>query len=182
MLEIEVKAKIEDLDALRERFEKSGCTFSEEISQHDKIYIWQEKTFTQLNPWDNALRIRTTWYMDWSKKHTFNLKQNTWNWLAKIERETDIIDPKQMHESILMMWYKLCSHIQKTRKKGKHPTLWVELCLDTVEWLWSFIEVEKMSDQDPEQVQEELYQFLESHWISRKQRVFKWYDILLHEK
>jgi adenylate cyclase class 2 len=55
------------------------------------------------------------------------------------------------------------------------------ICLDKVDGLGSFVEVEKMSADDTEKVQEELMKFLESLGISREQRIRKGYDTLMWE-
>jgi len=58
----------------------------------------------------------------------------------------------------------------------------VEICLDEVENLGSFIEVEKMSDGDSKQIQEELAEFLGLLGVSPKDRVTKGYNTLMLER
>jgi len=55
------------------------------------------------------------------------------------------------------------------------------ICLDEVEGLGSFIEVEKTSAEDGEAIQEELFNFLESLGVKREDRVFKGYDTLKYD-
>ncbi|MDP2670811.1 MAG: hypothetical protein Q8O99_08220 [bacterium] len=49
--------------------------------------------------------------------------------------------------------------------------------------LGSFIEIEQLVDQgDAEEIQEILFQFLESLGVTRNARVTKGYDVLLYEQ
>ena len=58
----------------------------------------------------------------------------------------------------------------------------MEICLDEVKDLGNFIEVEKITDEDPDKVQEELFRFLESVGVRREDRVVNGYDILMWRK
>jgi adenylate cyclase class IV len=51
--------------------------------------------------------------------------------------------------------------------------------LDEVDGLGSYIEVEKMSDEDGEKIQNELFDFLQILGVSKEDRVLKGYDTLM---
>jgi adenylate cyclase class 2 len=85
-----------------------------------------------------------------------------------------------MAEIVLLMGYYEFNTVSKVRRKCRYKNY--EICLDEVEELGNFIEVEKMSDEPSEVVQEELFTFLESLGISREDRATKGYDILLYQK
>lgn len=181
MLEVEVKAACDDLASLQQQLIELGCTFGAPVMQDDTIYISEGKTLESLLPGDNVLRIRTTTTATWTTTHLFTLKQQSWNDLAKQERETAIQDPKQMHDSLLMMGYMICSTVHKRRQKTSYHDK--EICLDTVHGLGSFIEVEQLTtDGDVDEIQEQLFSFLTSLGIDRSARVTKGYDVLLYEK
>ena len=75
-----------------------------------------------------------------------------------------------------MGFYKF-SHLQKTRRKCRYKEY--EICLDVIDTLGSYIEVEKMSSGDDEKTQEELFTFLESLGVKRKDRETRGYDIIM---
>ena len=56
-----------------------------------------------------------------------------------------------------------------------------EICIDEVEDLGSFIEIEKISDEDSDAVRSELNDFLEILGVSASDEVHKGYDILIME-
>ena len=57
------------------------------------------------------------------------------------------------------------------------------ICLDKVEGLGEFIEVEKITEQDDSiQTQKKLFDFLKSLGISEEDQVFKGYDTLIEEQ
>ena len=58
----------------------------------------------------------------------------------------------------------------------------MEICLDVVEGLGTFIEVEAFADGKTEEVQERLFAFLRTLGIKDEDRVTKGYDTLVREK
>ena len=97
--------------------------------------------------------------------------------------ETVLIDCGQSNKGqdiINYLGYKQVIEVNKVRRKTKYKDF--EICLDQVEGLGSFIEVEKMSDQDASVVQEELFEFLKQLGIREQDQVHKGYDTLLFEK
>jgi predicted adenylyl cyclase CyaB len=66
--------------------------------------------------------------------------------------------------------------VRKVRRKGKLDN--DEICLDEVEGLGGFIELERLADDDanPENVAEDLYQKLESLGLSRRDEEKRGYD------
>lgn len=180
MLEIEVKVQVQDLSLLQQQFESMGCIFSEPKIQEDHVYILLNREFPSLFLWDNALRIRKMeqW---WIATHLFTLKQQTGNWLAKIEKETVIANPEQMHDAILLMGYKEVSCVIKRRIISFYKDM--EICLDHVEWLGDFIELERqVVEGDFDQIQEEMIVFLSSMGVDMTHRVYVGYDILIRQK
>ena len=58
-----------------------------------------------------------------------------------------------------------------------------EICVDNVQDLGDFIEVESITDEgDAGSIQEEMFSFLESLGVKREDRVFDGYDILILKK
>lgn len=85
-----------------------------------------------------------------------------------------------MKGAIELLGYHQAIHVVKTRTKTKYQDM--EICLDEVEELGSFIEVEKIVEGEGETVQNELFGFLETIGVSKENRVLKGYDTLLYIK
>jgi predicted adenylyl cyclase CyaB len=79
------------------------------------------------------------------------------------------------------MGYKIAAKVNKTRVITHYDGC--EICLDDVENLGSFIEMEKLTKEgDSEKIQEELFTFFESLGIKRQDRMISGYDILMIQK
>lgn len=173
--EIEVKAKAGNLKEIKTKLEALGCTFTEPIVQEDVIFVNYSGDFSDFKPGQNFLRIRKA-----KGKILFTLKQSVKNELDSIEKETEIADAEEMRGAIELMGYHEAVQVHKTRTKTKHNG-W-EICLDEVKGLGSFIEVESITDEDADKVQEELFAFLQTLGVSRDDRVLNGYDTLVYLK
>ena len=176
MKEVEVKAKVDNLDALKEKLVQMGCVFSEPLVQKDKIYLHKSMKFSDMGRGKVILRIRRS-----DDKATLNLKKQLENELDNIEEEL-VIDNAEAGTRILKyLDFDEVVRVSKRRTKGKLNDL--KICLDDVDELGTFIEVEKMTeDEDSLKIQEELFEFLESLGVKRESGVLKGYDTLIEEK
>ena len=84
---------------------------------------------------------------------------------------------EELEKLLSVMGYFPVLHIKKERVIG-HLNEY-EICLDNVESLGPFIEVEKMSDEDPQAVRKELQDFLFSLGVKEEDEVHVGYDILM---
>jgi adenylate cyclase, class 2 len=173
--EIEVKAKVEDLNILKKKLEELGCVFSLPTEQKDTIFVNFDSDFTAFMPGTNLLRIRET-----NSKIIFTLKQPQSNELDCIEKEIEVSDKEQLKDILELMGFHEAIQVHKIRTKTKFNEL--EICLDEVKELGTFVEVEKITDGDGETVQNELLNFLESLGVSRENRVTRGYDTLVYLK
>lgn len=174
--EIEVKARMRDEAAVRAALMAQGCTLSDPIVQDDTVYL--PKGVDPLNGYAglNVLRIRRQ-----GDRAIFTLKQNRGNELDCLEHETDITDPEQLDAIIRLLGFELFARVRKARQKGKLGEY--EVCLDHVDDLGDFIEVEKMTNEENgEAVQTELFTFLQRLGVSPSDRVFNGYDTLMWQK
>ncbi len=176
--EIEVKAKISDIEKIKEKLIKMGCVLSEPIIQDDVTFVDSDYgPYDQFQSGKNILRIRK----NNNNKYIFTLKQPQKNEMDVIERETEISDPEEFKEALILMGYKKIVEIYKTRIKTKYDDC--EICLDNVEGLGFFIEVEKIvEDTDGEEIQNKLFEFLISLEVDPKDRVLNGYDTLIYMK
>jgi len=175
--EIEVKARVADLGELTKKLEAMGVVLSEPIIQNDQTFIDESYgSYDKFQPGRNILRIREN-----NGKFIFTIKQSQSNELDSIERETEIAEPEEFREALLLMGYKPAVEIHKVRRKAKYKDY--EICLDEVKELGSFVEVEKITDEkNAVEVQNKLFEFLESLGVKREDRVTNGYDTLIYLK
>lgn len=175
--EIEVKAKVSNFQSVRNQLEQFGCVFSEPVRQEDDVFVNFDEDFTQLKLGANFLRIRKE-DRGGKKRILFTVKQSATNELDCIEKETEIMDAEQLEGALLLMGYHKAISVYKTRTKTKYMDM--EICLDEVDHLGSFIEVEKITDGEGKDVQEELFCFLETLGVKREDRIINGYDTLMY--
>lgn len=176
MKEIEVKARMREPEAVLNKLNGLGCKFSEPIKQDDIIFLSRDITeFPEDKRGINFLRIR-----DQDKKIIFTLKQPVTNELDCIEREVVVSDARQMKEILDYLGYQEVVRISKVRKKCRYKEY--EVCLDDVKELGEFIEVEKISREDGEEVQKEIVNFLLGLGVKEEDVIVKGYDTLMYNK
>ncbi len=176
MQEVEVKAKIKDLQSIKIKLTEMGCSFSEPLVQKDIIFLHNSTKTQEILKDKVTLRIRNTN----DKKYTFTLKKKLTNELDNIEREIIINDPKQAEDILNYMNYYEVIRVSKTRIESKYQDM--TICLDEVEKLGSFIEVEKLTtNEDGQEVQKNLSKFLASLGVSDSDFILKGYDTLMIE-
>ena len=173
--EIEVKAKVKDFEALISKLNEIGCVLSEPITQDDYVYNQKGVNLKDHSHNTPVLRIR-----EQGNKIIFTLKKNRSNELDCIEKEVDVNDRDTMFDIFELLGFQKTVEVHKKRKKGNYHEY--EICLDEVQDLGSFIEVEKISDEDGEKVQNELFDFLKMLGVEKEDRVLVGYDTQLWRK
>ena len=178
MREIEIKLRANNLKEVESKLAEKGCVLSEPISQHDVVYSLKgsRNEFQSAQEGDIVIRIR---YLKDSAELT--LKQQGCNESDNIECETEVVDPKQIHHMLeLLGWYPAVE-VKKIRRKGKLGLY--EICLDEVERLGTFIELEKLTDEniDAEEVRQELFKELQSLGLSRNDEETRGYDTQIYQ-
>ncbi len=178
MREIEIKLKVKNREELLRALTERGCVLSEKINQHDTIY--SHPTFyqagNQMKEGAIVTRIRQQ-----DDRTEFTLKQQQSHELDNNEYELAITDPVTMDKILKVLGFYPTSEVKKIRQTGKLEDYTV--CLDQVEKLGNFIELEKLTDDtiDPVLVEEELFHTLESLGLSRNDQIKKGYDTLMFE-
>jgi len=150
--EIEVKAKVKDLETLKNKLEEMGCVLSAPIIQND--YIYNQKGVNLKNHSHDipVLRIR-----EQGEKIIFTLKKNRSNELDCIEKELEVSNKETLKDIFELLNYVSTIEVHKKRIKTNYKDY--EICLDEVVGLGSYVEVEKISDEDGAKVQNELFAF-----------------------
>lgn len=176
MKEVEVKAHVKNIGDLEDKLIALGCVFSEPLRQDDRVYTKKGDSIGASYRGMIVLRIRNQ-----NGATILTLKQQQENEKDNIEREVRVDEPDQMHDMLTIMGFDEAIRVKKVRRHCRYKD--TTICLDEVEGLGSFIEVEKLTEgEGGVKVQEELFQFLESLGVSRDQRVFEGYDTQLFNK
>ncbi|HEY4514820.1 MAG TPA: class IV adenylate cyclase [Candidatus Paceibacterota bacterium] len=178
MREIEVKMRVSDHDKLEKVLSERGCVLSEPISQHDVIYSpGRDSYWNDYKEGDVAIRIRNQ-----DGVSMFTLKQQKSGEHDNLEYETVIGDKEAMHGALNALGWSPEVEVKKLRRKGKLGEL--EICLDVVEELGTFVELEKMcqDDTDPADVEEMLLATLEELGIPRSNQEKRGYDTQMWQK
>jgi adenylate cyclase class 2 len=174
MREIEVKYRVEGLEALLVALKSRGIELSEPVFQDDQAYAPTGWQFGDSKLGVSFLRLRTV-----GGRHYFALKQPAENVQACLEYETEVADRQAMHCAILHMGYKPTVRIAKTRRVATLEDC--SLCVDDVEGVGGFLELERLvlDDVDALVAQAELAAFVNSLGIAVT-RTSETYDSLVH--
>lgn len=183
MNEIEVKAILRDKEKVLEHLKNAGAIMLGTKYQKD-IAFWPN----DIKNIDgghllgrNYMRIREQ-ESNGQKKIIFTLKQTASNQLDCKEYEIDVQekDIPTLKNLILTLGYYEFITIEKNRTTAKIDDM--EVCLDDVTNLGSYIELEKFGDpKDAKKIQKELNDILASWDINQNDYVYEGYDILLHK-
>lgn len=174
MNEIEIKVKFNDLNQVLSQFTELGCVFTEPKHQEDVIFLDAKMTEYKIEEGTIVLRTRNE-----NGKYSFTIKQQLGKNLSSKEYEIDISNADIMGDMIKLMGFKELVRVSKTRLKGKLGIY--NLCIDNVERLGNFIEVECMTERtDYEDVQNEMLNFLNQVGIDTSQRVNIPYDTQIY--
>ena len=171
MREVEVKYRLQDSEALLATLEMRGIELGPPAGQDDQAYApsgWSYGDDRQGVPF---ARLRTT-----GGRHVFTLKRPAENLLSCEEHETDITDREQMHAAIVAMGFCPTVRIVKVRRSAAYGDML--LCVDEVEGLGWFLEVERMvsGDAPGDVIQAELCRFVESLGVEaeRTEQTYDW--------
>jgi len=175
MQEIEVKARVRNKAEVLKRLASLNCHLSAPISQRDRIFIPNGLTLPTVAG-VNVLRIRQQ-----GGEYIFTVKQRLTNQLNCLERETTVDNLEAVVEMCTLLGYFEVSQVNKLRRKCKYDVF--EICVDEVEGLGDFIEVEKLSTgEDSAAVQKELFELLESLGVAKTDQVWDGYDVLMYNQ
>jgi adenylate cyclase class 2 len=180
MREIEIKARVENLDSIIDALKAQGAEVTEPVTQHDVVYgpNGVDGGGDNTAPW---LRIRTETRDD-ETTHFFTLKKSVTNQLDSIEHETIVENAEELEKIISLLDFELYSDLTKTRQKTHINE--IEICLDYVDGLGYFVEAEKLTSDDIDypEVIEGLWVLLESIGVSRADEVTDGYDVLMNKQ
>ncbi len=177
MREIEIKLKVNNLEELENKLAEAGLIISKEVFQHDVVYTSTNEDYASLEGREGyiAIRIRRQ-----DGKNILTLKKQLSHELDNLEYETKVENFETMNQILQLLGWKPVVEVKKLRKKGKLGEF--EICLDRVEELGDYLELEKMADDsaDPVQVSKELFAALAPFGLSEKDEEKRGYDTLMY--
>ncbi|NTW30660.1 MAG: class IV adenylate cyclase [Candidatus Moranbacteria bacterium] len=175
MKEIEIKARIRDIDTLTGVLAAKGFVFGEPAVQNDVIFLPAGIEFPEITKGVPVVRVRNA---DGVFTLTLKMRVIAGKELIKLEKEVNVSDDKTAIEIVSLMGFHEVIRVGKKRMECEHDG--VTVCIDDVTGLGAFIEVERLSEgENGEAVQEDLKAFLLSLGIGTDDIVTKGYDTLL---
>lgn len=175
MKEVEVKAKVSNFEEIQFTLSGLGCVFSEPQIQKDRIYLPEGVEFPDKTVGTLFLRIRNS-----NGKHILTLKKQIGTEHENIEHELAIDNPEEADEMAKLLSFHEVLFVSKKRIKCEYEDM--KICLDEIEGLGSFVEVEKMTnEEDTQKVRKELFEFLKILGIQEEDQVEKGYATMIYE-
>lgn len=174
MREIEVKFRVASTQEAEQALEALGIQLGEALEQDDQAFAPVGWDYASARFGKTFARLRTE-----NGRHSFTVKRPENN-ESCLEYETDITDRPAMHQAILALGYYPTTRIVKRRRVGELGSF--HICLDEVEGLGSFLEVEAMAEDDEQgasEVYRTLVQFAEGLGLEVEQ-THHGYDRLIH--
>ena len=177
MKEVEIKARVREFATIEKKLIELGCVLSEPIRQEDVIYGRPENNIYEKGKEHQiAIRIREN-----GGKFELTAKYNLSNELDNIEHELEIGNNEEMHKILELMGWQPVVTVKKFRRKGKLGEY--EICLDNVDELGNFIELEKLCEEgDSAKIIQDLMSTLETLGVAKENRVLQGYDTLMYNK
>ena len=175
MREIEVKYRVFDLDVLLAVLADCGIGLGDCIVQDDQAYAPANWEYGQSRIGVPFARLRTV-----AGQHVFTVKRPTENVLSCEEHESTVADREEMHCALLAMGFRATQRIRKSRRCGSALAGAVSVCVDEVDGLGVFLELERMVPEDlpGEIIQAGLAAFVASLGVEAE-RVEDTYDALI---
>jgi adenylate cyclase class 2 len=172
--EVEAKAYAADLKAIEKELIENGAKFVSKGEQKDTYFNHPNRDFADT---DEALRIREV-----KGKTYFTYKGPKMDPVSKTreEIEIEVDDPESAREFLLKLGFNVVRIVKKLRTKYQLGDF--EVCLDDVEGLGQFVEIEASCD-DQEKIdnlRESILRTLKSLNLTKTER--KSYLELLFEK
>lgn len=177
MREIEIKFKVESLEPTIKQLEALGYVLSEPIIQHDSIYSKNGETnvWAKSQTGDTVIRLRQQ-----GSKILLTLKQQQTHETDNLEYELEISNYEAMDQILKVLEWVPVIEVKKIRQKVKLGEY--EVCLDTVEELGSFVEIEKLvaAEVDVEAVREEILTLAKKLELDPKDEIKLGYDTQMY--
>ncbi|MDO4419259.1 MAG: class IV adenylate cyclase [Ruminococcus sp.] len=173
MYEVEIKAYLDNKEEIIQKLILLGCIWDKKIKQYDIIYRLNDT----LDSNEIYMRIRH----ENSTRPILTFKKIL-NSFEVIEYETVIDNSDELKKMLQLIGFKEYAIINKSRQVGIIGE--ITICLDDVEGLGAFIEVEKKVENSHERecTLSDLKNFIFSLGINSKQLCNKRYHTMINEQ
>lgn len=166
-LEIEVKAKVNALDAIEKKLIEQDAVYLGEATEEDHYFNSPVRDFSKS---DEALRVRVTNSEGRNLHSEITYKGPKLSQKTKTRREltVNVDDTRSAIELFHELGFRPVTVVMKTRRKYKLNDIYI--FLDRVEGLGSYIELEYHKETDIETGEKVLMDFLKSLGIEKMER------------
>lgn len=151
MIEVERKFAVHGLDEIRTKILGAGGSFVRVESHRDQYFTHPHRGFARSG---KALRIRSL-----GDSGQFTFKGPRRRGPAKIREEIDVNIPTtqdvaQLREILLRLGFEPLATVKKHREifRWESATAPIVLCLDKVDYLGEFVEIESIVDDDDQEI------------------------------
>jgi len=181
MREIEIKAKLGDLNNTEQKLKALGGQLSDPVVQKDRVFLQNGTAFEEITINTPVLRIRA----QTPGKTLLTYKHIRGEELDKQEHEVEVSNADEMEQILRLSGFYQAVAFTKQRRKCKLSGY--EICLDSVRDLGDYVEIEKlipddMEGKDGQAVQKELFDFLRQLGVEEEDKVLSGYDVLIYNK
>jgi adenylate cyclase class 2 len=172
MLEIEIKAYCDDHDSIIKKIIFLNGKFIRQVAERDIYFKHPSRDFALT---DEALRIRHKRDISVLTYKGPKLSNRS---KTRIEHEIEFSDPDSMIDILYNLGFGIAGEINKMR--NIYNINEIEVCLDKVEDLGNFVELEKRS-MDKERGEKELFDLADELGLSRFERK-SYLELMLEKK
>lgn len=183
MREIEVKARLRNPEDVIALLEAKGCVFSEPVSQHDLVFV--KHPFSTVDEYlenDYFLRIRARSDGKTIFTTKYNPSRKHFGDTMVTELEVEVASADQMRAILELLQFIKAAEIKKTRRTAHLDEF--EICIDELEGIGSFIEVERCMPDDSEHdaIVASMHALLAELSVTEEDLKVKRYDIQMIER
>lgn len=183
MQEIELKARLTNPAATVATLEARGCVFSEPITQHDTIFVKEPSrdidTYLE-NDYFLRIRVLSTGKTIFTAK--YNPSRKHFGDTMVTEHEVEVASAEAARGIIELLGFKEAVQVSKSRRTGHLDSF--EVCIDELEGIGSFIEVERCMPDDTELavIEAAMHAFFAELGITEEDKQVKRYDLQMLER
>lgn len=174
MREIELKFKIDNLEKLVKELENKGCDISQLKVQCDTVYV-NNINNTESVEGSVWLRVRKE-----NDKIELNYKKQSSKKMESEEIEFEVGSYELANRFLKALGYTPWVEVNKKRRYTKYNEF--NICIDEVEKLGAFIEIELLvNEEDKKEYEEELLNVARELGIDINKRINSHYDTMISE-
>ena len=174
MREIELKFRVDNLNKILVFLERNGCVVSPVNRQHDRIYV-KDLDDVESSAGSVWLRVRKT-----DEVTELNYKRQNADGAESEEIEFEVSSYEKANAFLKALGFEEWVQVNKERRYSKYKNC--KICMDKVEGLGEFVEVEMLvSEQDDVDYKEKLFEVAKEIGVETGNIVNSHYDTMIYE-